>query len=243
MNSSQELEVYDERGNRILLLGVNRGIGQSRGGLPIEGSPKERNLIIGSQFTAPGPLCAPASLLYCVASVGRAKKRKSWLQNQPGCSENRTLAGFSLCSCSMSREMSQFGPEPRSGKCGPGIFKVTGTINAMIGEVAYISRYGLFPACRISWRVRDASKGCALFCAYATSFTITHGSKRAGNQTVRKSPRIKKIASRSNPSHVMGIALLRTHNPLVVGSNPTGPTSAPGVQPGYIGDRTYRLHR
>ena len=42
---------------------------------------------------------------------------------------------------------------------------------------------------------------------------------------VRKPLRINKIASRRNPSHIIGIALLRTHNPLVLGSNPSGPTT------------------
>jgi len=38
-------------------------------------------------------------------------------------------------------------------------------------------------------------------------------------------------------------AILGTHNPLVPGSNPDGPTNSLRVQPGDIGYRMYRLHR
>ena len=44
----------------------------------------------------------------------------------------------------------------------------------------------------------------------------------------------------SKASHSVIIALVRTHNPLVVGSNPTGPTIYFRVRSGEILYRTFR---
>jgi hypothetical protein len=73
---------------------------------------------------------------------------------------------------------------------------------------------------------------CSDFCSYSRSRMVIKGNKR-------KSVRIACIGVEnqhdSKPSHSIFIAIVRTHNPLVPGSNPGGPTicfqrvSCPGI--------------
>src|SRR5215467_8816986 len=67
----------------------------------------------------------------------------------------------------------------------------------------------------------SARLGCAPFCAHAPSRTIAHGSRRGSVQIACTGAK-NQHDSRSSQSVI--IAIFGTHNPLVVGSNPTGPT-------------------
>ena len=64
--------------------------------------------------------------------------------------------------------------------------------------------------------------GCAPFCAQPRSKTVANGSNQTGSQSPLLARRINTIANRRTASRIMGIALFRTHNPSIVGSNRIG---------------------
>jgi hypothetical protein len=80
-----------------------------------------------------------------------------------------------------------------------------------------VVRPGLGPE-KVLLLLRD---DCALFCAHTTSKIIADGSCRAGKQITRTGAENQ---HHSKLSHSVIIAIFRTHNPLVLGSNPSGPT-------------------
>src|SRR5215469_8247689 len=85
----------------------------------------------------------------------------------------------------------------------------------------------------------ETQKHCALFCAYPQSETIVDGSKVARARIACTGADNQRY---SKPSHSVIIAILGTHHPLVVGSNPTGPTICFTVRSEDILYRTFRRH-